>query len=81
MANPRAVIAVLRAGDLRDVQVSGEAQRLRQGHHAHAAQILAADHRHRRGDVGQPLDAPRRRRDVGVDEFFDRELLELAQLA
>ena len=72
---------VLRSRDLRDVEVAGEAQRLRQGHHAHAAQVFAGDHRDRRGHVGEPLDAPRRRRDVGVGELFDRKLLEFVELA
>ena len=81
MANPRAVMRVLRAGDLRDVQVAGEPQRLRQSRHAHAPQIFAGDDRNRRGDIGEPLDAARGGRDVGVDELFDRELLEFVELA
>ena len=55
--NPRALMRVLRPGDLRDVQVAGQAQRLRQRHHAHAPQIFAGNHGDGRGDVGETLDA------------------------
>ena len=56
--------------------MAGEPQRLRQGRHAHAPQIFAGDDRDGRGDVGETLDTARRGCHVGVDQLFDRQLLE-----
>lgn len=59
------------------MQMPRKAQRLGQVLHAHPSQVFAADNGDGRRDVGEALDAARRRRHIGVGEFLDRKLFEI----
>ena len=81
MAKPRALMAYCGPETMRHVQVAGEPQRLRDGHHAEAAQIVTGDHRHGRGGVDEPFAAARHGGHVGLGQLFDREALQVFELS